>query len=72
MKECVKITQCNKKWILNLAYKEGLLLQSAKIMISLKKCMRKMVQVKLVKVLEKYPKLKVVMNLNGFNHVGIC
>ena len=31
-----------------------------------------MEQVKLVKVLKKYPKLKMVMNLNGFNDVEIC
>ena len=31
-----------------------------------------MVYVKLVKVLEKYPKLKVVMYLNSFNDVEIC
>ena len=28
--------------------------------------------VKLVKVLEKYPKLKSAMNLNSFNNVEIC
>ena len=31
-----------------------------------------MVQVKLVKVLEKYPKLKAVTKLNSFNGVEIC
>ena len=31
-----------------------------------------MEQVKLVTVLEKYPKLKVVMNVNGFNDAEVC
>ena len=31
-----------------------------------------MEKVKLVKVLEKFPKLKVVMNLNSFNDAEIC
>ena len=31
-----------------------------------------MEQVKLVKVLERYPKLKAAMNLNSFNDVEIC
>ena len=31
-----------------------------------------MEQVKLMKVLESYPKLKVVMNLQSFNNAEIC
>ena len=31
-----------------------------------------MEKVKLVKVLEKFPKLKVVINLNSFNDAEIC
>ena len=48
--------------------KKDFYLKNPKTLINSKKCIRKMEEVKLVKVLEKYPKvLKLVMNLNSFN-----
>ena len=66
-----KIVNCKKKGILNLAYKQELLFKKSK-KPHLKKCTRKIEEVELLKVLEKYPKLKVVMNVNSFNDVEIC
>ena len=59
-----KIIKPQKKGTLNLACKQGLLFEKFKKPDKFKEmCKEKMVQVKLVKVLEKYPKHKVVMNL---------
>ena len=44
-------------------------LKNPRSLIHLKKCIRTIELVKLIKVLEQYPKLKVVMNLNSFNEL---
>ena len=72
VKECEKVIKCKKKGNLNLAYKQGLLFEKFKESDKFNEMLRKMEQVKLVKVLEKYPKLKVLVNLNSFNDVEIC
>ena len=61
VKEYEKIIECKKKGILNLAYKQGLLFKS-KEPNKFKEMYKKLEQVKIVKVLKKYPKLEVVMN----------
>ena len=63
VKECGKIIKCKKKGTLNLADKQGLF-EKWKEPDKFKEMY--------VKVLEKYPKLKVVMTLNSFNDLEIC
>ena len=70
----------NEKMLLRVRRKESSIecidkdfyLKNSKSLVSLKKCIRKVDEVKLGKVLEKYLKLEVVMNLNSFNDVEIC
>ena len=62
VKECEKIIECKKKGILNLAYKQGHLFKKSKEPDKSKKMYKKMEQVKIVKVLKKYPTLEVVIN----------
>ena len=56
MKECVKITQCNKKWILNLAYKERLLFAKSKDYDKLKEMHEENGASKTCKSVRKVPK----------------
>ena len=56
VKECEKNIECEKKEIPNLAYKQGLLFEKSK---EPGKVYKRLV---LVKVLQKYPKLDVLMN----------
>ena len=61
-----------QKRILNLVYKQELLFEKCKDPNKFREIHKKMEQVKLVKVLEKYPKVEVVINLNSFNDVEKC
>ena len=62
VKECQNIIECKKKGILNLANKQGLLFNRSKEPEKFKEMYKKIEQVEIVKVSEKYPKLKVVIN----------
>ena len=60
VKECEKNIECEKKEIPNLAHKQGLLLEKSKEPGKVKEIYKK--RLVLVKVLQKYPKLDVLMN----------
>ena len=50
-----------------MAYKQGFLFQESKVSDKFKEMFKEIGVSKLGKMLEKYSKLKVVMNLNSFN-----
>ena len=60
------VKECKKKRTLNLACKKGLLFEKSKEPDKFKEIYKKMEQVKIVKLLEKYPKLEVLMNFKYF------
>ena len=64
-----KNIECKKKGILNLAYKQGLLFEKSKELDKFKEMYKKNGASRTWRSVRKYPKLKVVMNLNGFNDV---
>ena len=55
VKKREKSIECKKKRIFNLAYKQGLLFEKSKLHDKFNEMYKKMEQVKVVKVLEKYP-----------------
>ena len=52
-----------------MAYKQGFLFEKTKEPDKFKEIYKKMEQIKLLKALDNYPKLKVIINLNNFNDV---
>ena len=54
--------KCKKKGMLNLAYKQGLIFKITKEPSKFRETYKKIEQVKLVKVLERYSKIEVVIN----------
>ena len=69
VKEYEKIIKCKEKGILDLAYKQGPSFKKSKEPDKFLKMHKENGVIELLKMLEKYPKLKAVMNLSSFNAV---